>query len=140
MTVPRKVCLRLYQVVNIFSQSHVLFLRDTTCPVSSPPVGSVPGRPVSRHSRPRSRPGGGAVVRRKERRPPPDLAQRRLRLHEGPRSESGQDERPGNQAGHESRKHLDCPEARSSATLSRECHTSLSFTSTPDLFWFTTVF
>lgn len=95
MTVPRKVSLRLYKVKNMpfFSNaaSYTMFL----CPVSSPPVGPVPGRPVSRHGRPRSRPGGGGVVCREERRPHPDRAQRWLRLHKEPGPESGQVERPG---------------------------------------------
>lgn len=92
-----------------------------TFPASPPPVRSVPGRPVSRHGRPRSRSGGRGVVRREKRRPHPDLAQRRLRLHEEPGSESGQDERPGDQASHKSRKHPDCPEACFSTALSSEC-------------------
>lgn len=123
MTVPRKVSLRLYQVINM-----LLFYRPSapysillmTFPVSSPPVGSVPGRPVPRHSRAWSRPGGRGVVRREERRPHPDLTQRWIRLHEEPRSESGQDERLGDQASLKSRKHPDCPEACFSSALSSE--------------------
>lgn len=103
-----------------------------TCPVSSPPVGSVPGRPVSRHGRPRSRPGGGGVVRREERRSHPDRAQRRLCLHKDPGSESGQEERPGDQAGHKSRNHPDCPEARFSKAHKSECHISHLFLSYVD--------
>lgn len=61
------------------------------------------------------------MVRREKRRPHPDLAQRRLRLHEEPRSESGEVERPGDQASHEGRNHLDCPETRFSTAFGREC-------------------
>lgn len=129
MTVPRKVSLGLDQVVNMLflQRCFIEHLLSAYCPalLSSwhfpPPVRSVPGRPVSRHGRPRSRSGGRGVVRREKRRPHPDLAQRRLRLHEEPGSESGQDERPGDQASHKSRKHPDCPEACFSTALSSEC-------------------
>lgn len=83
-------------------------------------VGPVPGRPVPRHGRARPRSGGRGVVRRQKRRPHPDLTQRRLRLHEEPRPESGQDQRPGDQAGAQSRTHPDCAEARLSAALRSE--------------------
>lgn len=51
----------------------------------------------------------------------PDLTERWLRLHKEPGPESGQDECPGEQAGHKSGKRPDCPEARFSTILSSEC-------------------
>lgn len=125
MTVPRKVspfisCKKRCLFIVLFSSIHTL----QRCPsdmllsaVSARPVGSVPGRPVPRHGRPRPRPGGRGVVCRQERRPHPHLPQRRLRLHEEPRPEGGEGERPGDQAGHKSGEHLDRPEARLPACL-----------------------
>lgn len=142
MTVPRKVSLFMLSNLQAFLSLQGLFcvfccvflfflwpylslfplcffphdIRFVLCP-----VGPVPGRPVSRHGRPRSFPGGRRVVCWKERRPHPDLAQRRLRFHQEPRPESGQDERPGDQASAKSRNHLNCPEACYSTVLSGEC-------------------
>lgn len=96
----------IYRAVFLHSHSNMLLSA-----LSARPVGSVPGRPVPRHGRPRPRPGGRGVVCRQERRPHPHLPQRRLRLHEEPRPEGGEGERPGDQAGHKSGEHLDRPEA-----------------------------
>lgn len=120
MTVPRKVS-RVTTLLSALLHRPSSSAHGLSRLLSARPVGSVPGRPVPRHGRPRSRLGGRGVVRREERGPHPDLAQRWLRLHEEPGPESGQDERPGEQAGHESGKHLDRPEARFSAALSSEC-------------------
>lgn len=89
---------------------------------SRPPnsVGPVPGRPVPGHGW--SWPGSGSwgVVRREKRRPHPDLAQRRLRVHQEPRPQSGQGQRPGDQTGSQSRAPTHRPQARLATALSSE--------------------
>lgn len=83
-------------------------------------VGPVPGRPVPWHGRSWPGSGGWGVVRRQERRPHPDLAQRRLRVHQEPRPQSGQGQRPGDQTGSQSRALTHRPQARPATALSSE--------------------
>lgn len=67
------------------------------------------------------------MVRREERRPDPDLTQRRLRLHQEPGPEGGQNEHPGEQASHKSREHPDHPETCFSAIYCCKCLQKIQF-------------
>lgn len=61
------------------------------------------------------------MVRRQERRPNPDLPQRWLRLNQEPGPEGGENQHPGEQASHKSRKHPYHPETRFSTIHCCKC-------------------